>query len=334
MTKRRRGFSKKSATATKKTKLTTPLDIDSDSLFTICSFLNTKELVSVMAVSHQFKSVARASALWKVRFLADFTPSRLEEDEVNCWFTHYMATVACIPKVAPSRRWKDLEYGEPDSDDESVDHWNERHLCGVYYTHMKLECHADKVTKRTHKLACILGLLNVNNYIPNLFDQIRVGYVDNSQVISLSQFCYAVLEGTDDRWIIQAPLSDQSDDEETKSQSHNGKTKKLKRKKKSKGKISVSETVAISPDIEGEFTPFVHYLVLGEAMYKATSNSLISNENYTSVRSFEETREDGFAPGFFNASFSWWYWVTCHTAYSEKGKYILAIKEKESQLGF
>jgi hypothetical protein len=303
--RRRRGTST-NGNIRKKPRIQLP-PLDADSLYTIFSFLNTQELVCMKQVSSQFNRVASSSALWKIRFLVDFCPDEPENEQD--WHTLYLTTVHCIPRVMKKKpkKWTDVENEDLDEDDDGADqYWSEDYRFGVYYTCMKLDCSETMVTKHVHRLAGLLALLNVDYYVPSMFDMVRIGRVEDNRVIQLSQFCYSMLHGTDDQYYTVEEGED------------------------------VENTPAISPHIHGKFVPFVHY---GKLQCKKGLEHNISNEVFPdtsifdSIYHFKRSAENGFAPGFFNASFGWWYFVSVYTAYSKEG-YIVAAKDKEGHISF
>lgn len=80
--------------------------------------------------------------------------------------------------------------------------------------------------------------------------------------------------------------------------------------------------VGVSPYIEGPFKPFMFYLkVRGLKIQKA-------KQNFYRWR----TDESGWAPGFFNASFGWFYHLTLDSSYNYKDQAITVTKSTAREL--
>ncbi|KAL9643017.1 hypothetical protein ABK040_010708 [Willaertia magna] len=124
---------------------------------------------------------------------------------------------------------------------------------------------------------------------------VMVGYEDDFDIISLSKFSYAMLCGKAEE-IFKPKIN-------------------YKRKDK-KSKNADKEEVAVSPYIQGPFTPFCHYL---HKRFTKLDNNYQKHSHYAN---WEEGQD--WCPGFYNASFGWYYAADFSTKY-EKSLEMLRV---------
>lgn len=80
--------------------------------------------------------------------------------------------------------------------------------------------------------------------------------------------------------------------------------------------------IGVSPDINGPFEPFVYYL-------KVQGTKLISKQEPTYRWKTDET---GWAPGFYNASFNWFYHLTIDSVYNEQENSITVSQTQAREM--
>eukprot|EP01102_Stenamoeba_stenopodia_P006955 TRINITY_DN1947_c1_g1_i1.p1 TRINITY_DN1947_c1_g1~~TRINITY_DN1947_c1_g1_i1.p1 ORF type:complete len:380 (+),score=75.74 TRINITY_DN1947_c1_g1_i1:545-1684(+) len=253
-----------------------------------------------------------------------------DEDEDEEWHFCPMTEVDDYDEGNNNAHWK-----EPDVQDEEISF-----LEVSTKMHDSIEEHI-KEEVAMHKLGLILFVLSENcNKLDVMKDCVRVGYQrkrrpipksvsgdydsdddnkstdeeDNSddckvyafeedtEVIPLSKFGYAIL--TDQAETI-FPRMRESDPgihrdfpfEDTIYGRHFEESFKLDKKNPS------AWSVGVAPNVEGEFQPFVHYLVMQP------------DRNVRSHRHVWETTTHGWLPVYMNASFYWFLWVSLVTTF-------------------
>lgn len=198
------------------------------------------------------------------------------------------------------------------------------------HTIFQFETLHDDVSYETHRLAVILALFSVNKYKQSLRSPIRIGYENDYKEIPLSKvmnlfhikFCYAILHDKDKSLF---PIKDEdrfnklqvASEEREEGDEYPNKD------------IYDLESASICPTIEEVFVPFVEYLFAtgtkSDYNLKKMEPLYYGQEDITSIYFWKSSR-NGWAPGFFNASFSWFYTLLMASCYYSKQQVLVVSK--------
>jgi len=101
-------------------------------------------------------------------------------------------------------------------------------------------------------------------------------------------------------------------------------------------------SVAVAPNTAGKFTPFVYYTYLKECKFgptvmeqqKSKKKKPRKKSHATNPLAYDfRSSENGWAPGFFNASFSWFYHARISTKYDKQSKLLtVALAETKEMV--
>jgi hypothetical protein len=283
--------------------------LDADTLLNVFSYCEQRDLFSFRLVNMSWNSVATSNYYWKSVYEFSIGDATKIEDA----FAAYIYAIKRIPKVT-SGTYTRGKVGCTVAMDST------HFVNGIDYTYLKVT--SDEVTYNTHKVAVLLSLLNMNQYIPHLDHLMKVGYTYNYTLMPLSKVCHALLTETERELF---PI-DNSYERQTR--------KKLK-------------SVAVGPHVDGAMSPFCYYLyLLGKKTsienlkkdegidppyYLMPSKFPIDYERIGDPADVEsvyrfQTDEEGFSPGFFNASFRWFYHADFVSFYNRKTSEIIVAK--------
>jgi len=161
--------------------------------------------------------------------------------------------------------------------------------------------------------------------MPTLFDMVRIGSLQQGDIqVPLSRFCYAYLCGK------IGELFPENFDRTILSVAHPARDFSGKERKRA--------WAGISPNISGDFTPFVFFNQVFLPSFRGEKDGnhepdgdLLDRfipewkSSATSVRYFNTDKAE-WAPGFFNANFYWWHYGDFKSIYSADLKQIIVSK--------
>jgi hypothetical protein len=273
-----------------------PLTLDSfDCLYTVVSFLYSNEVMNIRRVSQLWNSVCSHNSFWSVFYENDLGEllEQQKELEDDFYLKQYVKYINWLPRVI----------GFENTERYKLTMSAGTFLVGIDKTYI---LPGKDINVQLHTLSVILSVLNSNGYIPKLYHSVRLGDSKHDISIRLSKFCYAFIFGTIENQFIEKlyPFSIESDEGD--------------------------DNPAVGADVVGAFVPFVYYMELlkdgcGETTVEQVMNKFgstsgdavvsegpmyvskdIFGENEQDIESIKiwSTHEDGWAPGFLNASFT------------------------------